>query len=161
MGLPVKSIGLACRSLRSASYASGPTRTIRSSLTTPTAMWPRTMKAIPPNIVFSETSDRSSRTPRMRSASPASYAIVCSSRVGDHHGVPIRICDSELTSRCVERLRDGAGLHAGLQKLATEGRRVVAVHIEEDCPLGAVERLAGLGEHQVGPSAPEPYPARL
>jgi hypothetical protein len=74
IGLPVKSIGRAwgCRTRRP--WASVPTRTIRSSLTMPTHMRPPIMKAIPPNILFSEAPWRSSRIPRTRSASPSSYA---------------------------------------------------------------------------------------
>jgi len=68
IGRPVKSMLRACGRRTS----SGPTRTIRSSFTMPTHMWPRTMKARPPNILFSATSRRSSRIPRMRSARPSS-----------------------------------------------------------------------------------------
>jgi hypothetical protein len=73
LGRPVKSISRACGSASASANRSLPTRTINSSPTIPTAMLPRHMNAMPPNILRSVTSSSPS-TARMRSASPSSYA---------------------------------------------------------------------------------------
>ena len=54
------------------SWSSGSIRTIKSSLLTPTAMLPESMKAIPPNIFRSVISGFSPKVSRTRDASASS-----------------------------------------------------------------------------------------
>lgn len=72
MGFFVKSMGRAPGRAISSSWTSGPTRAISSSPTTPTTMFPRTVKHKPPNILISVNGARGPKTSRTRSASCSS-----------------------------------------------------------------------------------------
>src|SRR6516225_7025622 len=76
MGFPVNCIGCASGTRRAASYSATPTRTIRCFLPTAQIIFPRNMKATPPNIWRSVTSSFDRRNRRTRSATLLSNGTI-------------------------------------------------------------------------------------